>query len=151
MSALDNERRTHDDLRDMTDKACAGLLEPVANRIKDAVRRAYYLGARDGIETARTNNDRNLAEKTIANCKELVEASKQPEPDDQVDKQRLYVARSLDRCKRCGDHVFPILPTPPLSLLCGSCETIAKSTDGVMWFAQLLAEIDRKHKEGETS
>lgn len=52
MSELDNNRRKHDALRVMVDNACSGLLEPVANRIKNVARRAYYIGCRDGMEIA---------------------------------------------------------------------------------------------------
>ena len=51
-SALDNNRRKHDDLRNMVDRACEGVLPHIADRIKDASRRAYFLGCKDGMELA---------------------------------------------------------------------------------------------------
>lgn len=56
MSALDDNRRKHDDLRTMVDKACGGVMDHIAERIKDAARRAYYLGCRDGMEMARAKD-----------------------------------------------------------------------------------------------
>ena len=53
MSTLDNNRRKHDDLRTMVDSACVGVMPHIVNRIKDAARRAYFLGCRDGMELAR--------------------------------------------------------------------------------------------------
>lgn len=53
MSKLENNRRKHDHLRTMVNDACNGLLEPVQERIKNAARKAYYLGCRDGMELAR--------------------------------------------------------------------------------------------------
>ena len=53
MSALDNERRKHDTLRVMVNDACNGLLPSIQERIQNVARKAYYLGARDGMELAR--------------------------------------------------------------------------------------------------
>ena len=50
------ERRIHDDLRSMVDKACQGLMPHIQDRIKDAARRAYYLGCRDGIRITEEKN-----------------------------------------------------------------------------------------------
>ena len=49
------ERRKHDDLRDMVDRACKGLMPHIQERIKDAARRAYYLGVADGMRLERDN------------------------------------------------------------------------------------------------
>ncbi len=156
MSALDDNRRKHDDLRAMVEKACKRVSNHSAGLIKDAARRAYYLGARDGIEAERTNGS-DLASKTIANHKELVNAYtriEQRKRDDRVHigapdeaaKQKDYVEASLDRCKRCGDHTYSVFPSIPLSLLCGDCERTVKATDGgVMWFAQLVAAVREKN------
>ena len=56
MSTFGDNRRKHDDLRTMVDEACAGVMPQIAKRIKDAARRAYYLGARDGMELAREHD-----------------------------------------------------------------------------------------------
>lgn len=52
MSELDNNRRKHDVLRNMVERACEGLLEPIQERIKKAARKAYFLGCKDGMELA---------------------------------------------------------------------------------------------------
>ncbi len=100
-----------------------------------------------------------LVDKTIANCKEVVEATEaaaKPESkmlgltihDSELEKQRLYVDASLNRCRRCGDHTPTFLPTAPLALICSDCEATLKKTDKCMWFAQLLSQIGST-KEGE--
>ena len=89
----------------------------------------------------------NLVDKTIANCEELVaatEARESPKPRTDLEKQSLYVAASLDRCRRCGDHTISLVPTPPLSLLCAQCEDILKATDDAMWFSEMISQISRK-------
>lgn len=53
MSLLDNERRKHNDLRALVEEACLRVTDNSATQIKDAARKAYYLGARDGMELAR--------------------------------------------------------------------------------------------------
>ncbi len=50
---MDNNRRKHDDLRSLVDVACKDLVSGTKERIKDAARKAYYLGCRDGMELAR--------------------------------------------------------------------------------------------------
>jgi len=100
-----------------------------------------------------------LVDKTIANCKEIVEANDaaaKPESlmvgltihDSELEKQRLYVDASLNRCRRCGDHTPTYLPTAPLSLICSDCEATLKKTDKCMWFSELLSKISST-KEGE--
>lgn len=89
----------------------------------------------------------NLADKTIANCTELIAATEARESEKEhtnLEKQSLYVAASLDRCRRCGDHTVSLTPTPPLSLLCTDCEDTLKATDGPMWFSDLVAQINSK-------
>ena len=44
------DRRIHDNLRLMVDRACDGVSDHVADRIKDTARRAYYLGCQDGMQ-----------------------------------------------------------------------------------------------------
>lgn len=44
------DKRKHDNLRVMVEKACEGLLPHVQDRIKDAARRAYYIGCTDGMQ-----------------------------------------------------------------------------------------------------
>lgn len=92
----------------------------------------------------------NLADKTIANCREMIAAideRKSEKAHTDLEKQSLYVAASLDRCRRCGDHTISLTPAPPLSLLCSDCEFTLKATDGPMWFSELVAQISSK--EGE--
>jgi len=92
----------------------------------------------------------NLADKTIANCDKLIAAideRKSGKEHTDLEKQSLYVAASLDRCRRCGDHTMSLVPTPPLSLLCAECEDILKATDKPMWFSEMIAQISSK--EGE--
>ncbi len=48
-----HDKRHHDDLRAMVDQACERVSDHTTGLIKDAARRAYYLGARDGIQIER--------------------------------------------------------------------------------------------------
>ena len=100
-----------------------------------------------------------LVDKTIANCKQVVEATEayaKPQSkmnagvtitDGELEKQRLYVESSLARCRRCGDHTPSFLPTAPLSLICPPCEAKLRETDKCMWFAQLIAQISAGNPE----
>lgn len=102
-----------------------------------------------------------LVDKTIANCKEVVEAIEagvKPQSkmtagvtitDGELEKQRLYVQSSLARCRRCGDHTPTFLPTAPLSIICSDCEATLKETDKCMWFASLISKIATKEGEKE--
>ena len=49
--------RAHDKLRIMIDKACEGVMTHLQLRIKDAARRAYYLGCQDGMDLQRKNQE----------------------------------------------------------------------------------------------
>jgi len=99
-----------------------------------------------------------LVDKTIANCKEVVEATEVRATskermagvtitDSDLEKQRMYVDASLARCRRCGDHTPTFLPTAPLSLICADCEATLRATDKCMWFAQLVAKISAGNQE----
>jgi hypothetical protein len=58
------------------------------------------------------------------------------------ERQEAYVASSLHRCPRCGDHAPSILPSPPLSILCGSCWATLRATDGeLMWFTDFVDQL----------
>jgi hypothetical protein len=62
MSQLEDNRRKHDDLRDMVDEACRRMTDgrgspgPATEQVKDTARKAYYLGCRDGMELAREHD-----------------------------------------------------------------------------------------------
>jgi hypothetical protein len=101
-----------------------------------------------------------LVDKTIANCKEVVEATESRATskekmagvtitDNDLEKQRLYVESSLARCRRCGDHTPTFLPTAPLALICADCEATLRATDKCMWFAELISKISTKEGEKE--
>ena len=53
MSKVIDERRVHDPLREMVDKACLRVTNDTARQIKDVARKAYYLGVGDGIQLQR--------------------------------------------------------------------------------------------------
>lgn len=147
------DRRKYVDLREMVTEACKGLLPSVADRIKDIARRAYYLGAAEGLEVGRGQKVDDLVSKTIENCKEMMEASQPGQiATNEIEKQRLHVARSLDRCMRCGEHAPSILPAPPLSMLCNDCHRTLRATDGgAMWFRDMVAQISSKENKNEDS
>ena len=56
MSQFEDNRRKHDDLRQLVDEACLRVTNNSADQIKDAARKAYYLGCRDGMELAREHD-----------------------------------------------------------------------------------------------
>ena len=60
MSQLEDNRRKHDDLRDMVDESCLRVTDNTAKQVKDTARKAYYLGCRDGMELAREAVERAL-------------------------------------------------------------------------------------------
>ena len=53
------DRRIHDKLRAMVDRACEEVMPDVAVRIKHAVRRAYYLGCEDGMQLQRDKEEQD--------------------------------------------------------------------------------------------
>lgn len=55
---MTDERRKQVDLRDLVEKATAGMMPHLADKVKDVARRAYYLGVLDGMNAA--ENPREL-------------------------------------------------------------------------------------------
>jgi len=53
------DRRVHDKLRAMVDRACEGVMPHIAERIRDAARRAYCLGCEDGIQMQRDKEEQS--------------------------------------------------------------------------------------------
>lgn len=51
------DKRVHDNLREMVDDVCKGILPHLAERIKKAARTAYYLGVLDGIQIERDKQE----------------------------------------------------------------------------------------------
>ncbi len=51
------DNRVQDKLRAMVDRACKGLLPHLADRIRDASRRAYCLGVEDGMQMQRKKGE----------------------------------------------------------------------------------------------
>lgn len=87
----------------------------------------------------------SLIDKTIKNMDELVQATKaqtEPFPQTELQKQQRYVASSLQRCRRCGDHTMSIVTTQPLTLLCGDCQAILRKHDEpLMWFSDMVIKL----------
>ena len=46
-------KESEDRLVKMIDRACAGVMSHLQTRIRDAARRAYYMGCQDGMELQR--------------------------------------------------------------------------------------------------
>lgn len=46
-------KESRDKLVLLIDRACAGVMSHLQDRIKDAARRAYYMGCQDGMELQR--------------------------------------------------------------------------------------------------
>lgn len=56
----EDDRRVHDALRTMVDRACEGILPCIADKIRDATRRAYYLGCADGMRFAQESEEEQV-------------------------------------------------------------------------------------------
>lgn len=67
---MQTDRRIHDNLRVMVDKACKGLMPHIADRIKDTARRAYYLGCADGmtLERQKTEEENRNEDHDTTDC-----------------------------------------------------------------------------------
>jgi len=46
-------KKSEDRLVQMIDRACAGVMSHLQTRIRDAARRAYYMGCQDGMDIQR--------------------------------------------------------------------------------------------------
>lgn len=104
-------------------------------------------------ENLKEQND--TAARTMKNMDELLKgtiATNMPEPPftNDLKRQSQYVAASLHRCRRCGDHTPFLLPSPPLVTLCGACEAALKGKEDVIWFADMVARIQHGEPEKET-
>lgn len=74
----------------------------------------------------------NWITRTMENMDQLLEASKfdpgkglsdfDPSKPSEVEKQKAYVNNSLERCRRCGDHTYLLVPAG-MSTLCDECES----------------------------
>lgn len=51
------EKRVHDQLRKEVDGMCEGILPCIADKIRHAVRQAYYLGCADGLRFAKESDE----------------------------------------------------------------------------------------------
>ena len=56
MDEMSKEREDH--LQTMLDRACKGVMDHIAQRIKDVAKRAYYLGCQDGMEIQRNKEEK---------------------------------------------------------------------------------------------
>lgn len=54
-----DNKRVHNNLRALVDKACQGVMPHIAERIQDAARRAYYLGCEDGMAMQRDTKEQH--------------------------------------------------------------------------------------------
>ena len=61
-----------------------------------------------------------------------------------VEKQKHHVAKSLDRCRRCGEHVVLLIAFGQPVTLCTTCEDYLRQRDTQPWFVDLIAESNRK-------
>jgi len=72
---------------------------------------------------------RNWITRTMENMDALIKAVNNKKEENEftgsLQKQENYVNSSLERCPRCGDHVYGLMADPSgvLSKLCDSCTT----------------------------
>lgn len=97
--------------------------------------------------------------RTMENMDELLEASKfdpgkelsdfDPSKPSETDKQEAYVNSSLERCRRCGDHTFLIMPAG-LSTICSACEVDLRALEDESlpkrpyWFYEMVVEAGKR-------
>ena len=61
-----------------------------------------------------------------------------------LDAQRLAIARSAQRCPRCGELTYALVPALPLSMLCAPCMGTLRAMDeafdpALKWFSQIVS------------
>ena len=61
--STENDRRVHDSLRQLVDQTCEGILPCIADKIRDATRKAYYLGCADGMAFAKDSTEETVEER----------------------------------------------------------------------------------------
>ncbi len=93
---------------------------------------------------------KQLVDKTIANHKTMIAAQKRmqsPPPfQTDLDRQHDYTEGSMNRCRRCGDSVVPVLPTQEMSLICSGCEDEMRERDAPMWFVEVCSRAAGRYK-----
>ena len=57
---MSTEKRVHDQLREQIDAMCDGILPCIADKIRHAVRQAYYLGCADGLRFAKESDEERV-------------------------------------------------------------------------------------------
>lgn len=86
-------------------------------------------------------------QRTMANMDKLLSAVKFKKrnkwedgkpPTGQVEEQQAYVDKSLERCPRCGDHVWGLVADPinALSKLCPACDTELRAIEEQFYIAK---------------
>ena len=68
-----------------------------------------------------------------------------PFEPSELTKQRAYVAQSLERCARCGDHVAYLTPVG-MSTFCVHCTDWIHTLEqpGLKWFREMVYLITKK-------
>lgn len=103
------------------------------------------------------NMDKLLAAMKFDPGKDLDEFD--PRKPSEIAKQEAYVEKSLERCPRCGDHIWGLIADPlnALSKLCSSCTTEVREFEKAhyraqdvkppLWFIDMVQLAHKKHLE----
>lgn len=105
----------------------------------------------------------NWISRTMENMDQLLTASKfdprkdlsdfDPGKPSETDKQEAYVNSSLERCRRCGDHTFNMMPAG-LGTVCSECESDLRVLEDESlgqrphWFYEMVLLARKNHKKG---
>ncbi len=98
--------------------------------------------------------------RTMENMDQLLEAIKfkatsedLPFKPSDAELQEAYINSSLERCRRCGDHTFTIMPSG-LATLCSACEADLREmeekalTKRPFWFYEMVQKASKKTAKG---
>ena len=88
--------------------------------------------------------------KAKENFDEVLAAHADQRPSNELsrtEQQDRWVARQLERCPRCGEHVVMLFPAMG-AVLCNDCTNALRELDPEkIWFTDLVAENNRKARE----
>jgi hypothetical protein len=107
----------------------------------------------------------NWITRTMENMDQLLAAVKfdpgkglsdfDPAKPSETDKQMAYVNSSLERCRRCGDHTYLLVPAG-MSTLCNECESDLRVMENESlkatphWFYEMVRIASDKAKGAKT-
>lgn len=91
-----------------------------------------------------------LVDQIEANLDDLFKYEPDPLDAPELQKQRAHVAHSLERCRRCGDHIAYLTPVG-MSTFCDPCSEHLHGLDdlehpGLKWFQEMVTTIANQQR-----